>query len=227
MARSKTPNQIAWQKELNRLKRFMRNAEKRGFSFDKVEIPSTPKRITKKRLQQLRDLKPKQLYEEATYHDPLSGQITTGNEGRRIERSRAARKGYERRQSITQQPQQQINYPSFTDTVLANVEEMIAQWEPSYNWSNYWINKKSEDRSRLMQILNDEINAVGREEVAKRLQSSAADIERIINSVMYGSQEEQTNFALVEFATIIRGRNLSFDESAELTLISEAQEDYQ
>lgn len=232
MAKKKqTPNQQQWKKELRRLKRFIRNAEKRGFKFDENVIPETPKRITQKRLNEIKQLKPNKLYEEAKYFDRNTGDVVSGSEGRRRERSRASQKAYETRRIKAQQPtiqvEEEINYPTFTDTVLSNVEEMIAEWEPSYNWSNYWINKKGEDRSKLMQILNEEIAVSGRDAVAERLQASSSDIERIINAVMYGSQEEQTNFALVEFAQIIRGRNLSFDESAELTLLSEAQEEFE
>ena len=50
----KTPNQQAYQKEINRINRFIKNASNRGFIFDREKIseliPEKGSRITKRKL---------------------------------------------------------------------------------------------------------------------------------------------------------------------------------
>lgn len=48
MPKKLTPNQQEWNRQVNRIKNFIRNAQKRGFRFDDSLIPTKPKVITKK-----------------------------------------------------------------------------------------------------------------------------------------------------------------------------------
>ena len=101
-----TPNQQAWKKEINRIKRFQREAEKRGFHFTSDSIPEQPKRITKQALKRLQDYGPAEQYKKAIYVDPLTGKTMTGTEGRYAERSRASKLGHARRKHRIYQKQQ-------------------------------------------------------------------------------------------------------------------------
>ena len=93
-----TPNQLAFKKELNRIKRFVRNARKRGYEFDDNILPEQPKRITRKKLEEIKRIKPANLYSKAVYHDVITHETFTGQQGRAIERHRAALKGTKTRQ---------------------------------------------------------------------------------------------------------------------------------
>lgn len=99
---SKTKNQLAWEKEVKRTKALIQRAEKRGYIFDKKAISAVtqkPKRISQKALSTLREsTKATNIYAYAEYVkgvDMESGNAITvsGKEGRKIERSRAAKKG--------------------------------------------------------------------------------------------------------------------------------------
>jgi len=102
-----TPNQQAWKRETKRIKAFMRRATKRGYIFEGITLPSAPKRITKKSLQQLKDITPDYLYGKAKKLVPGStDQYMTGTEARAMERRVAYLKGKatrERNQLIKQQ----------------------------------------------------------------------------------------------------------------------------
>lgn len=93
-----TPNQIAFKKELRRIKRFINNARKRGYEFDDNVLPKQPKRITRKKLEEIKNIKPSDLYNKAVYHDKISHETFTGQQGRKIERYRASLKAKETRQ---------------------------------------------------------------------------------------------------------------------------------
>lgn len=215
-----TPNQQAWDKELRGIKSFINRASKRGFRFDTSILPEKPKRITKNKLQNLQDLTPNILYENAQYLNPNTGKIVTGLEGRTLERQKAAKKG-----EITKAIKKTKNLPMRSTAVLENIRQIIREWSPAPNWSKYWIEQKTRNKNKLELILEETILQDGEQQVAKRLEDNADRIERIVNSILYGSDEEQIQFDLVEFATILKGRPLTLSESADLTGIQETQEE--
>lgn len=100
MARRKklTKNQIEFKKQQDRIKRFIKRAEKRGYEFDKNVIPQMPKRVTQKALKTITNLKPQQLYKQAEYVDRETGEYLSGVEGRKIERAIATQKAKETRE---------------------------------------------------------------------------------------------------------------------------------
>lgn len=99
-----TPLQAAYNKEITRLKRFERNAMRRGYVFESDFIPERPKRITKKAVERLKLRTPKTEYAKAQYVTP-QGLAVSGTEGRFLERSAAARKGVATKAAKAQKPQ--------------------------------------------------------------------------------------------------------------------------
>lgn len=218
MAKNITPNQQKWEKELKRLNQFIKRAEKRGYIFDENIIPETPKRITKKKLSEIKQIGADVLYDTAKYFDKETGQTISGLEGRRIERRKSAQKAaqtkkFKAQNTISEKPV----LPKESDIVLRNVEEMIANWQPLLNWSNYFVEAKKQDKTTLTNILQQAISETGREEIAKRLQNAATNIIDTVERILYSSDEEQVNLDLVDIATIIKGRSLTPEESIDLT----------
>lgn len=215
MAKKKlTVNQQQWKKEVNRLKQFIRRAEKRGFTFDDI-IPETPKRITKKQLNLIKSLTPNVLYSRSQYTDPQTGESMTGAEGRHLERSRAAQKAIKSKQL-------KYNPPSEQDSVLYQIEEMIRDWKPFPNWSKYFTEAKREDLNRLKALLDGKIAEVGRKETARRLQENAEGINHMADEILYSSDEDAVNMDLNYIATVLKGSPLTADESAYYTQLAES-----
>lgn len=213
MAKKKlTVNQQQWKKEVNRLKQFIRRAEKRGFTFDDV-IPETPKRITKKQLNLIKSLTPNVLYSRSQYTDPQTGQSMAGTEGRRLERSRASLKRFKK---------STYNPPIEEDSVLHQIEQMIADWKPFPNWSKYFTEVKREDKNRLKALLDGKIAEVGRKETARRLQENAEGINHMADEILYSSDEDAVNMDLNYIATVLKGSPLTADESAYYTQLAES-----
>lgn len=88
-----TTNEQAYNRELKRIKQFIRRAEKRGFNYIDNVIPEKPIKITKKSVKELQKLTPKALYSKATYKDPNTGAVLTGTQGRQLEIERSRRRG--------------------------------------------------------------------------------------------------------------------------------------
>lgn len=96
--KGKTANRAAYDKEVKRIKQFIRRAQKRGFEFRENILPSKPpKRVTKSAINRLKKLTPDTLYKQAQYIDVYTGEILSGIKGRELERSRAAQKAAETR----------------------------------------------------------------------------------------------------------------------------------
>ena len=83
-------------KNRTRIQRFVRSAEKRGYTFEENVLPKIPKRITEGSVRRLEKITPDYLYRKSTYtYTPPTGNTVTitGRQGRNVERESAATKG--------------------------------------------------------------------------------------------------------------------------------------
>lgn len=108
MAKEKTPEQQALEKEVKkqrkRIQQFVRRAQKRGFSFPENIVPTLPKKITEKTLSRYKAMTPEQLYKKSIYTDYqgtfIDRKVVTikGTERRKQERHIAAVRAAQTRQ---------------------------------------------------------------------------------------------------------------------------------
>lgn len=205
MSKKLTANQQEYKKQIERINRFYKRAEKRGYRFhDKVSL-EIPKRVTKKSLESIQLIKPKQLYEQAEYLDPMTGKIVGGTEGRRIERRAAYYKGRERQQAIKDYTP---NYspPSATDEILHNAdmffqsidyiplleaENEIMDWQPEDRWSPEFALIKEHDKDQFLTMLDGAIQNLGRDIVAMNIEQHAAEFNREMESLLYGQSGDK------------------------------------
>lgn len=92
--RKLTPMQVEYKKQQTRIKNFIRRAEKRGYKFEDNLIPEMPKRVTKKALQEIKDINQYKLYKHATYEYEVSGEVVPAREHIKLARSMAGERGY-------------------------------------------------------------------------------------------------------------------------------------
>ena len=77
-----TKNQLEFKKQQTRLKRAIKRLEKQGyFDFD-FEIPTLPKRVTKKRIEEIKSIKPKHILKNAQHVDFETGLVRSAEEVR-------------------------------------------------------------------------------------------------------------------------------------------------
>lgn len=153
------------QKQERRIKRFIKNASKRGFEFDTNRISEFMRTLNPKEIEQI---KTSSLYEFSNYVDQDTGQILSGFEGRKLERRRAAYKGQLRKK------QAKKARASFVDIVIRNYRRQILGFP-----------KKVSDI--VIQALNNAIDISGREAVATRLENNAESLSDYLNrSKLFG-----------------------------------------
>ena len=237
-----------WNKEVKRLKRFIKNAEKRGFIFSEKVIPPTPKRVTKKAVERLQDIKPNALYSKAKYKTK-EGKIVTALQGRTLERQAATNKGVitkqerHKKEQAEKKPQtsknktkqakilqakEQANLPQAKDNILTNVRELLKSWTPSPNWADYYADIKRNDKNLLERMLEAQLKIEGEDVIASRLEVHATEVISLVNDILYGSggkdgRNTQRDFA--RFTEILYGRAITNEESISLAEAQEYSED--
>lgn len=221
-----------YQKELNRIKRFVKSAEKRGYRFETDPIPKKVKNPTNKSIERLQKITSATLYSKATYFDPILQSRISGTEERKLIRSRASKKAAQTRaakknssgKTVAGQP------PSTIDDVLTYVEELLSGWTPLAQWSNSYTTLKENDTRIFRNVLNGAIAELGRAQVARNIEANATEVKQLAWHICYGSSDfkwQDIEGEITRITEIIRGRVLTINESKELTDIAEGVMSYE
>lgn len=186
MKKKLTKNQIAFKKQVTRIKNFIRRATKRGYEFSDNVIPTMPKRVTKKSIEKIKNIKPKDLYSKASYLDKSTGEIVSGSTGRKIERNLSKQKAKETRKNNNNKrhSNNNNNYITYETVIMRNFYEYI---------KSFTSNKIRDSLFGMIKTLEHE---QGRTEVAKALQNMPLQFHEILARCGYDSDK-----ALMEFET--------------------------
>ena len=181
-----TKNQIAFKKQVTRIKNFIRRATKRGYEFSDNVIPTMPKRVTNKSIEKIKNIKPKDLYSKASYLDKSTGEIVSGSTGRKIERNLSTQKAKETRKNNNNKrhSNNNKNYITYETVIMKNFYEYI---------KSFTSNKIRDSLYGMIKTLEHE---QGRTEVAKALQNMPLQFHEILARCGYDSDK-----ALMEFET--------------------------
>ena len=200
-----TQNQILFKKEQDRIKRFIRNATKRGFAFESDIVPKMPKRVTAKAIQKIKNIKPDTLYKTASYIDPQTGEYLSGTAGRKLERSRASIKGLQRKKAV-----------KWETKIIDNYRQLLSNYDnTNFRPENRQI--KQDIMDRLLDYFDMEVQNAGERVVATRIQANIDDVDEIAGKLVWEYRPEAVSFEATQFLSIIRGSPLSYEESAEFS----------
>lgn len=197
MARRKklTKNQMEFKKQQDRIKRFIKRAEKRGYEFDKNVIPQMPKRVTQKALKTITNLKPQQLYKQAEYVDRETGEYLSGVEGRKIERAIATQKAKVTREIKKYKSETTIdpyfnvdNYPS--DYVHSASDEVIVK-QIYEEFRSFPINLTSP----LIQLVRSLVHENGVNAVARMWKSVEEKFSECLARLHYDSKSAISDYS--------------------------------
>lgn len=204
-----------YNKERNRIKRFIRNAEKRGYVFEPNIIPSKPKTITSGSVRRLSKIRPSQLYNKAYAISAVTGQPITVEQRKREIREEASRRAWETRRRKKDQADynriksnkewQQIFYAS--KLVWDKVQSLIA---------NVGV-QQSQSADLLNNLLNSEIEKYGADTVLYSIAQASEDFLTTCEVIIkYHPSSEVSRTAVQHLYTIISGNLPSDAEQAEI-----------
>lgn len=146
--------QQAYRKERRRIQRQIRRMENRAYDVPSL-LPDIPKRITQASVNRLKKISTEYLYKHSRYIDIDTGEILTGEQGRKQERKEAAQRASatrrERKKEIVTPPSQPItalseaDYVDFTTQVFTvfqmEMTQIYGRNEKLFNYISAWFNK--------------------------------------------------------------------------------------
>ena len=189
-------------KELNRIRSFIRRAEKRGYVFDE----QFKKDLTARTTRSLQNLTPRKLYENASYQ--IGSVQVPGLRGRQIEREKAAIKGVATKKAKAEKKPEP---PQMVDLVYQNVVDLINSY-PSSASVEY-----------LNNLLKSEIRTYGLNNVIAGMIAIKEDfVKRAAEIIYYEGDSMRIHDALVTFSDLIRaGVKMTKEESKEISAVTD------
>lgn len=204
-----------YNKERNRIKRFIRNAEKRGYVFEPNLIPPRPKTITRGSIRRLSKIRPAQLYKKAYAISAVTGQPITVEQRKREIRQEASRKAWETRR----RQKDQADY----NRIKTNRE-----WQQMFHASRLVWDKiqslianvgvqQSQSADLLNNLLNSEIEKYGADTVLYSIAQASEDFLSTCEVIIkYSPDSAVSRTAVQHLYTLISGNLPSDAEQAEI-----------
>lgn len=204
-----------YNKERNRIKRFIRNAEKRGYVFEPNLIPPKPKTITSGSIRRLSKIRPAQLYNKAYAISAVTGQPITVEQKKREIREAATRKAWETRR----RKKDQEDY----NRIKSNKE-----WQQTFHASKLVWDKvqsmianvgvqQSQSADLLNNLLNSEIEKYGVDSVMYSIAQASEDFLSTCEVIIkYHPSSAVSRTAVQHLYTLISGNIPSDAEQAEI-----------
>lgn len=204
-----------YNKERNRIKRFIRNAEKRGYVFEPNLIPPKPKTITSGSIRRLSKIRPAQLYNKAYAISAVTGQPITVEQRKREIRQEASRKAWEtRRRKKDKEDYERMKSDSewqqtfhASKIVWDKVQSMIANVGT----------QQSQSADLLNNLLNSEIEKYGVDAVLYSISQASDDFLSTCEAIIkYHPSSEVSRTAVQHLYALISGNLPSDAEQAEI-----------
>lgn len=217
--KKRTENQKAYQKERRRLLQAVRRAEKQGYIFPEDIVPKLPKRVTKKKLENIQKIKPKQLYKKAEFVYQETGEIVPAEKRKQEVKQEAISKAKEtrKRNKKISKPSVPTYYPtiSIIDTIRDRLSEITREAKPPIPIEN----RKNE----LLEIFEDNITlyADNIAEYEHYLEAHESEIADLLNVISYDSNAEQVSASFVALGRILNTQSLSMSQAENLSMMTE------
>ena len=217
MAKTTKKSQLLkeYNKERNRIKRFIRNAEKRGYVFEPNLIPPKPKTITAGSVRRLSKIRPAQLYNKAYAISSITGQPITVQQRKREIREEASRKAWETRRRKKEQGDH--------DRIKSNKE-----WQQMFHASKLVWDKvqsmienvgvqQSQSADLLNNLLNSQIEQYGADAVIYSIAQASDDFLSTCEVIIkYHPTSAVSRTAVEHLYTLISGNLPNEAEQAEI-----------
>lgn len=218
-----------YKREIKRIKRFIKRAEKRGYSFNFKE-PQSPKRIRKESVERLKKITPEKLYASATYRGLFSDfREVSGLEARKKERSASAKKAAEtRKRKAEQEKREKEKTPTFD--FINEIISMIIEL-PNGRYISYQVFLDfNPHKNFLISLINDRADIASKyntfEKYSDYLYDNKDRIKHLLDVIMHDSNESEIVASFNELAEILKGSALSFEEAEMIEELNNYYESY-
>lgn len=204
-----------YNKERRRIKRFIRNAEKRGYVFEPNLIPPKPKTITSGSIRRLSKIRPAQLYKKAYAISAVTGQPITVEQRKKEIREEAARKAWETKRRKKDQAEYEKIKSNREWQQMFNASKLV--WDKVQSMiANVGI-QQSESADLLNNLLNSEIEKYGADSVLYSISQASEEFLSTCEVIIkYHPSSEVSRTAVQHLYTLISGNLPSDAEQTEI-----------
>lgn len=208
-----------YKKEVTRLKRGLKNAEKRGFFVPDTAIPKIPKKVSRKQLERIKSIKPADIYlNKGEYVDIETGEVLNAKYGQYLRRSRAAKKAAETRRKKKIEPQPYYPTISRIDLIRDKIEDI----DRKYGTRPMDISAR---KFGLLTIFDDTVSEYelkgNIDEYEQYLISIEEDLNESLDIVEYASDQDEVSASFIHLARLINNGTLSQSQSEMVSLMAE------
>ena len=210
-----------YNRNVKRIKQFIRRAEKRGYKFPEIKLPKGAK---------IRELTPEKLYKKAVYGGAETfGEIVPAEKALKLERSARSKKAAQAKKDKKEAERRFFSgehidkssgkYLPIKENIITSnfIDGLIEKLqEPSEDYYYFSTRKGKQvkhkdmvasvrrDRKKyLLELLYNEINNIGKEGVANRLENKQDEISDLINVISADSDSNAIYQASTRVASII------------------------
>lgn len=204
-----------YNKERNRIKRFIRYAEKRGYVFEPNLIPPKPKTITSGSVRRLSKIRPAQLYKKAYAISAVTGQPITAEQRKREIRQEATRKAWETRRR--KKDEEEYNRIKTNRKWQQMFQASKIVWDKVQSMiSNVGV-QQSHSAELLNNLLNSEIEKYGADAVLYSISQAGEDFLSTCEVIIkYHPSSEVSRTAVQHLYTLISGNLPNDAEEVEI-----------
>ena len=213
-----TKNQQEYLKELSLLEKRIESARKKGYIFTGNIQKELPKRITKSMITALHNIRGNNLKLNSYFIHPKSGEALTGAEGIAFEKEQSTRRNGKNVESI-----------NIYNVKVDNLEYILSKLEGFTPVRNKGMKpgayeEQVESVSFLLELLEEQIEIFGKEEVGKRISRvPEEEIKMLVDSIIGGSDGTKIFSARLELSEIIMGRELNPNEEIFQKVMDESE----
>lgn len=193
-----TPNQVEFRQQRRRIQNIISAARRKGIIVPSVdEFIKQPQRITKKYLEHLQALKPKDIRRMGYIINPQTGEAIQYEEPSRPKT---------RKERLPKAPSPepiQIQTSQSASTLF--IEKQII-----YIFRTFFVNARNKETADLLtELLDAQIEKEGEYEVAKRLAKLDDNLKELCQVVAYHSKAEEVFNSAVVLAKAIMGKDFT------------------
>lgn len=197
MKKKKTAKQLNLERKFsNALRALWRKAKsmsKRGYIID-ITFPEKPKRVTEASIRRIKKVS-SQLYKKSEFINPKTGEVLSGEAGRKFERKTVAQKAAETRRRNLARKNAPYDWQIALQWLYGIVEQVNAR-------ASVQVSKAIQD------IIDSAIVRTSEQAVGLAVVHSKEDIQASIDAIAdfsYGAQADKYSYALTNLSMLLGG----------------------
>lgn len=154
-----TPLQIAYKREINRLKRGEYRLRKQGYLIDEdyqETLFKQPKRVTKQSLERIQQIKPKKMIEHGIFVDYETGEIRSAKEVQQERKDEA-----NKRRKLTREANKKSRTPGRSSTGVSLASEIEDERKRQQGEVDKYNQQRKRNKKQMKQAPDTEYNVPG------------------------------------------------------------------